>query len=59
VIFAQNGNVGDNIHGGDIGSENDNTAGNTDGSVGGGDGRLAESLDDLLDTTLERLVDGS
>jgi hypothetical protein len=29
--------VGDDVHGGDIGSENDNTAGDTDGSVGGGD----------------------
>jgi hypothetical protein len=58
VVLAENGNVGDDIHGGDVGSEDDNTAGDGDGSVGSGDGGLAESLDDLLDTTLERLVDG-
>jgi hypothetical protein len=51
--------VGDDIHGGDVGSENDNTVGDGDSGVGGGDRRLAESLDNLLDTTLEGLVDGS
>jgi hypothetical protein len=49
----------DNVHGGDIGSENDNAGGDIDLGVGGGDRRLAESLDDFLNTTLERLVDGS
>jgi hypothetical protein len=51
--------VRDDIHRGDVGSENDNAVGDIDGGVGGGDGRLAESLDDLLDTALERLVDSS
>ncbi|KAF3398574.1 hypothetical protein F1880_006332 [Penicillium rolfsii] len=59
VVLAQNGNVGDNVHGGDVGSENNNAGGDVDLGVGGGDRRLAEGLDDFLDTTLERLVDGS
>lgn len=57
VVLAQDGNVRDDIHGGDIGSENDDTAGDIDLSVGGGNGRFAESLDDFLNTTLEGLVD--
>lgn len=57
VVLAQDGNVRDNIHGGDIGSENDDTAGDIDLSVGGGNGRFAESLDDFLNTALEGLVD--
>lgn len=59
VVLAQNGNVRDDVHGRDIGSENDDSRGNVDLDIGGGDWRLAESLDDFLDTTLERLVDGS
>jgi hypothetical protein len=59
VVLTQNGDVRDNIHGGDVGSENDNTGGDIDLSVGGGDRRLAKGLDNFLDTTLERLVDSS
>jgi hypothetical protein len=59
VVLAQNGDVRDNVHGGDVGSENDNAGGDVDLGVGGGDRRLAEGLDDFLDTTLERLVDSS
>lgn len=59
VVLAQNGNVRDDIHGGDISSENDDGGGDIDGSVGSGNSGLAESLDNFLDTTLERLVDGS
>jgi hypothetical protein len=58
VVLAENGNVGNDIHGGDVGSENNNTAGGADGSVGRRNSGLAESLDDFLDTTLEGLVDG-
>jgi hypothetical protein len=59
VVLAQNGDVRDNVHRGDVGSENDNARGDIDLGVGGRDRRLAEGLDDFLDTTLERLVDGS
>lgn len=59
VVFAQNGDVRDDVHGGDVSGKNDDRGGNIDGGVSGGDGGLAESLDDLLDTALERLVDGS
>jgi hypothetical protein len=57
VVLAQDGDVGDDIHGGDISSENDDTAGGLDLSVGGGNGRFAESLDNLLNTALKGLVD--
>lgn len=38
VVLAQNGDVGDDVHGRDVGSENDNSRGSIDGSVGGRDG---------------------
>jgi hypothetical protein len=59
VVLAQNGDVRNNVHGGDVGSENDNAGGDFDLGVGGGNRRLAEGLDNFLNTTLERLVDGS
>lgn len=59
VVLAQDWKVGNDVHGGDIGGKNDNAVGDLGLSVRGGNGRLAESLDDFLDTTLERLVDGS
>ena len=49
----------DHIHGRDIGCEDDNAGGVRDGGVGGRNWRFPESLDDFLDTTLERLVDRS
>lgn len=59
VVLTQDRDVRDNVHGRDIGGENDDTVGDTDAGVGSGNGRLAESLDDLLDTALQALVDGS
>lgn len=58
VILAKDGNVGDDVHGGDIGGENNNTVGDGDGGIGGRNSRLAESLDDLLNTTFKGLIDG-
>ena len=58
VVLAEHGNVGDNIHGRDVGGEDDNAVGDRDGGVRGRDGRFAEGLDDFLDTALEALVDG-
>jgi hypothetical protein len=51
--------VGDNIHGGDVSSENNDTAWDLDLGVGGGNGGFAEGLDDFLNTALEGLVDSS
>lgn len=47
----------DDIHGRNVGSEDDDAVGDGDGGVGSGDGRFSESLDDFLDTSLEALVD--
>lgn len=58
VVLAKDRNVRDDVHGGDISGENDNTVGDGDGGIGGRNSRLAESLDDLLNTTLKGLVDG-
>lgn len=55
MVLAQHGNVRDDIHGGDIGGKDNESVGGG-GSVGSGGGGLAESLYDLLDTTLEALV---
>jgi hypothetical protein len=55
VVLAEHGNVRDDIHGRDIGGKDNESVGGG-GSVGSGGGGLAESLYDLLDTTLEALV---
>lgn len=59
MVLAQDGDVRDDIHRGDVSGENDNSGGDIDGGVGSRDSGLAERLDDFLDTALERLVDSS
>lgn len=57
VVLAQNGEVGDDVHGGDVAGDDDNTGERGVARTGGG--RLSEGLDDLLDTALEGVVLGS
>lgn len=54
VVLAQNGEVGDDVHGGDVASDDDNAR--ERGVARSGRGRLSEGLDDLLDTALEGVV---
>lgn len=58
MILAKHRDVGDDIHGGDIGGENDDAVGGGGGGRGG-EGRLAESLDDFFYAALEGLGLGS
>jgi hypothetical protein len=58
VVLAKYGNVADDVHGRDVGGENDNTGGRV-GCAGDAGGRFADGLDALLDTALEGLVLGS
>lgn len=58
VIFAQNGNVGDDIHRRDVSGEDDDATGDCDNFVGGGNGGFPKGLDHLLHTSLQALVDG-
>lgn len=53
MVLAQDGDVGDDVHGRDVSREDDDAAADDVGSAGGG---LAQGLDDLLDTSLEGLV---
>lgn len=55
VVFAENGDVGDDVHGRDVGGNDDDGGRVVD--VGGVSRalRLTESLDDFLDTTAEGL----
>jgi hypothetical protein len=55
VVLAKYGNVADDVHGGNVGGENDDTGGRVD-CAGDASGGLADGLDALLDTALEGLV---
>lgn len=57
MVLAENGNVRDDVLGGDV-AGNDDKAGERGVSRASG-GRLAERLDNLLDTTLEGASLGS
>jgi hypothetical protein len=56
VVLAENGDVRDDVHGADVGGEDDNSWGRdlSCGRVGGGG--FADGLDDFLDTALEALL---
>ena len=56
VVLAEDGDVGDDVHGADVGGEDDN-GGSSDlggGRVGGGG--FTDGLDDFFDTALEALL---
>lgn len=55
VVLAEYGNVADDVHGRDVGSEDDDSRGRV-GCAGDASGRFADGLDALLDTALEGLV---
>lgn len=57
VIFAQHGDMGDDIHRRDISGEDDDATRDSDNFVGSGNSGFPEGLDDLLHTTLQALVD--
>lgn len=51
MVLAENGDMGDDVLGRDVAGNDDETG---EGSVAGArGGRLAQSLDDLLDTALK------
>ena len=56
MVLAENGNVGDDIHGGDVGSENDNTAGDVMGALAAGMGDLRRALTTSLTPRLRDLL---
>lgn len=57
MVLAQDGEVGDDVLGGDVAGDDDDAG--EGGVAGGRGGRLAEGLDDLLDAALEGVVLGS
>jgi len=58
VVLAKYGNVADDVHGRDVGGEDNDTRGRVD-CAGDACRRFADGLDALLDTALESLVLGS
>lgn len=56
MVLAQHGEVGDDVHGGDVAGDDDNAGERR--VAGSRGGRLSEGLDDFLDTALERVVLG-
>lgn len=56
MVFAEDGDVRDDVHGGDV-TGDDDEAGES-GVAGAGGGGLAQGLDDFLDTALEGVVLG-
>ena len=56
VVLAEDGDVRDDVHGGDVGGEDDNGGGRDLGGGRVGGGGFADGLDDFFDTTLEALL---
>lgn len=56
VVLAEDGDMRDDVHGGDVGGEDDNGRGRDLGGGRVGRGGFADGLDDFFDTTLEALL---
>lgn len=56
MVFAENGDVGDDVHGGDVACDDDHAG--EGGVSGGGSGGFAEGFDDFFDAALEGAVFG-
>ena len=56
VILAENGDVRDDVHGADVGGEDDDGWGRNLGCGRVGGGGFADGLDDFFDTALEALL---
>lgn len=57
MVLAQHGDVGDDVHGGDVGGEDDDGEGQGGGGRGGGGG-FTQGFDGFFDAALDGAVGG-